>query len=86
MTTPEAIALHNNAIVRHASGKLYRVLRVATQAVIIGAGRPAQFVGAPFPARLQVVGRRGGRDFGPARTVLASDCTLVDPPSEAVNS
>jgi hypothetical protein len=82
MTNAQAIALPTNAIVRHKAGKLYRVYRVAAQSVIHSAAG-VRFDANPYRvAYLGVVGQRDGADFGPMRTLKASDCTLVTPAAQ----
>ena len=77
MTTPDAIALPDNAIVRHKRGKLYRVRDVATQQMCYRNGG-REFSTNPYrDAYLSVYGQRNGKDFGPIRTLRASDCTLI---------
>ena len=80
MTNADAIALQPAALVRHKSGKLYRVGHVNTQPTCsYGGDRGIEFTGNPLPvAKLGVIGQRNGEYFGPWRSLKASDCELVD--------
>lgn len=77
MTNQDAIALPEDALVQFVTGRTYRVIDVRAQRVCLGIDN-RYFDGNPLKmARVLVVGRRGGRDFGPVRVLDASKLTLV---------
>jgi hypothetical protein len=66
MTNEQAANLKTGDMLRHSSGNLYRVIYAPTAA----------------DARIGVVGRRGGQDFGPFRSIKAEALELVETSTE----
>ena len=78
MTNAAAFALPHHSVVRHKTGKLYKVYNVGIADGSAWDGQGWTFTSNPWRvATLRVVGQRNGSDFGPTRSLKASDCTPV---------